>query len=113
MKATFSQLSYIPAERLVVEVIEETSASELTRCPHCSATGRSITWFITSDGEKRGAIVDCYSKYFYQHPNLSQLEFWNNQLRKHPNWKRAMNEVAKWRRVIGVPESANHNARNI
>jgi hypothetical protein len=43
-----------------VEQIEDTGPESGACCPHCGADGRYITWFITEDGARHGAMAGCF-----------------------------------------------------
>jgi hypothetical protein len=43
-----------------VEQIEDRGPESGACCPHCGADGRYITWFITEDGARHGAMAGCF-----------------------------------------------------
>lgn len=82
----------------VVEVEGITDAGEGggTSCPHCGAEGRYITWFITEDGVRRGAMAGCFKLF----PKSRYAAIVATILEKERDYARAGRQLASWDRAI-------------
>jgi hypothetical protein len=82
----------------VVEITEITDAGEFggASCPHCGADGRYITWFLTEDGQRRGAMRGCFALF----PKSRYADRVERILQKERESAKTGRNLASWDREV-------------
>src|ERR1041384_229731 len=82
----------------IIRFVERTDSGEFgaAQCPHCGADGRYVYWFVTEDGERRGAMAGCIrlfpvSKIAKEHHAIME----RRADRESKGWKLASWDTAK------------------
>lgn len=104
----------------VLYITGETDSGEFgnARCPHCGAEGRYIIHFVTADGQERGAMKGCFSK-FPQHKfaaiHMRLIEKERDYSKKGwnlPSWDQDTLKAIEEYAHGAIPEYEAHNRIN-
>ena len=77
-----------PTKLTVLRIMEVETGATSKSCPHCSATGKTIYWFIASDGQVHGAMMGCLKNAFYHSQYSTEISKLEKLLKKYPGWKK-------------------------